>query len=121
MTGFHALIFSADPAADRAFLRDVLGFPYVDDGEGWLIFKLPPAEIGVHPLRDQPGEDRPFQRFSLMVDDIVATVAGLRAKAATITDPVDHGYGLGAELTLPSGAQLEVYEPRHATAKDLPT
>ena len=49
INGLHAMIFSTDAAADRAFLRDVLGFPYVDSGGEWLIFKMPPAEIGVHP------------------------------------------------------------------------
>jgi catechol 2,3-dioxygenase-like lactoylglutathione lyase family enzyme len=119
ITGFHALIFSADPPADRAFLRDVFGFPYVDDGDGWLIFKLPPAELGVHGLRSETQE--PFQGFALMVDDIAATVADLREKSVIVTEPVDRGFGMVAVLTLPSGTPLEVYEPRHATAKDLAT
>ena len=47
--GAHALVYVKDAEGTRAFFRDVLGFPHVDAGEGWLIFRLPPAEIGVHP------------------------------------------------------------------------
>ncbi len=49
IVGAHSIIYSTDPEADRAFLRDVLGFPNVDVGGGWLIFGLPPAEVAVHP------------------------------------------------------------------------
>jgi len=41
--GAHSIIYSKDPESDRAFLRDVLGFPHVDAGEWWFIFGLPPA------------------------------------------------------------------------------
>lgn len=111
----HALMFSADAAADRAFLRDVLGFAYVDDGDGWLIFKLPPSELGVH-----PAEGTPFHQLYLMVDDIAATMADFRSKGVPIvTEPTDRGFGIVATIELPSGATLELYEPRHAVAKDL--
>jgi len=119
ITGLHALLFSNDAAADRAFLRDVLGFPFVDDGGGWLIFKLPPAEMGVHPLEHMPPETKPFHQFALMVDDIAATVADLRTKAVTVTDPVAQEYGIAVHVTLPGGGTIEVYEPRHAVATDL--
>jgi catechol 2,3-dioxygenase-like lactoylglutathione lyase family enzyme len=118
ITGFHALIFSNDAVADREFLRDVLGFPYVNDGDGWLIFKLPPAEIGVHPTHN-PSE-KPSHLFSFMVDDIVTTMADLRAKGVTVLgEPTDRGYGIVAAIVLPGGAEVEIYEPRHRVAKDL--
>jgi len=47
--GAHVLLYSDNPEADRAFFRDTLGFPAVDAGGGWLIFALPPAEVGIHP------------------------------------------------------------------------
>jgi catechol 2,3-dioxygenase-like lactoylglutathione lyase family enzyme len=115
ITGFHALIYSTDAAADRAFLKDVLGFPYVDDGDGWLIFKLPPSEIGVHPVDGAPRHEVFF-----MVDDIAATVAQLASQGVTVTsEPTDRGYGIVAVIELPSGAPLEIYQPTHRTAKDL--
>jgi catechol 2,3-dioxygenase-like lactoylglutathione lyase family enzyme len=111
----HALLYSTDPAADRAFLRDVLGFPYVDDGDGWLIFKAPPAEVGVHPT---DGEPKHYVAF--MVDDITETVSDLSAQGVTITrEPKEQGYGIVAMIALPSGAEVEIYQPTHRTAKDL--
>ena len=47
--GAHVIIYSTDAEADRAFFKDVLEYDYADAGHGWLIFKLPPAEIAVHP------------------------------------------------------------------------
>lgn len=112
----HALMYSTDAAADRAFLRDVLGFAHVDDGNGWLIFKLPPSELGVHPAGDGP----PHHELCLMVDDIAATVADWRARGVEIaSEPADRGFGVLAVVRLPSGAELSVYEPRHAVAYDL--
>ncbi|CAN5490640.1 hypothetical protein BH23ACT3_BH23ACT3_07660 [soil metagenome] len=49
ITGVHALLYTSEPGAVRAIFRDVLGWDHVDDGDGWLIFALPPAELGVHP------------------------------------------------------------------------
>jgi catechol 2,3-dioxygenase-like lactoylglutathione lyase family enzyme len=113
--GVHALIFSADPDADRAFLRDVLGFPYVDDGDGWLIFKLPPSEVGVHP---SDGANR--HELYLMVDDLTQTVADLTSKGVEIVDePTARGYGVEVTIRMPSGATLGIYEPRHRLAIDL--
>ncbi|MDO0938026.1 hypothetical protein QQY66_42240 [Streptomyces sp. DG2A-72] len=39
------MIYTRDAEADRAFIRDVLGWSHVDAGHGWLIFKAPPAEV----------------------------------------------------------------------------
>jgi catechol 2,3-dioxygenase-like lactoylglutathione lyase family enzyme len=113
----HMLIYSADPAADRAFLRDVLGLPYVEDnpGSGWLIFKLPPGELGVHP---DLGKG-PVHELSMICDDIEATVAELTGKGVAFTGPVtDEGFGLVTALRLPGGGELQLYQPKHATAYD---
>jgi predicted enzyme related to lactoylglutathione lyase len=113
----HVLIYSRDPVADRAFLRDVLGWPHVEDdpGSGWLIFKLPPAELGVHP--DAGGG--PVHELSLICDDVEATAAELRAKGVEVTEPVtDAGFGLVTRFRLPGGGELQLYQPRHTTAYD---
>lgn len=114
----HLLIYSTDAAADRAFLRDVLGYPYVEHpepGSGWLIFKLPPAEIAVHPTDGEPKHE-----MYLMCDDIEATVADLTGKGVELAHPVqDAGFGRVTAIRLPSGAELGLYEPRHQTAYDL--
>ena len=49
INALHTLIYASDPEAARAFFRDVLQFPGVDAGGGWLIFRTGPSETGVHP------------------------------------------------------------------------
>ena len=108
----HIILYSTDAEADRIFIRDLLGFAGVDAGDGWLIFKLPPAEIAVHPTSG-PGK----HEFYLMCDDIEKTLADLKAKGVTISQPVsEQAWGLLASIRLPSGADLSIYQPRHPTA-----
>jgi catechol 2,3-dioxygenase-like lactoylglutathione lyase family enzyme len=120
----HALIYSDDPEATRAFLRDVLGWPYVEHPEsepGWLIFRTGPSELGVHPTSGT-FDGREFSyplhhSVSLMCDDIEATVRQLEAKGAEFSGPIqDFGFGLGANLKLPSAGEVLLYEPRHPEA-----
>src|SRR5215467_944154 len=111
--GAHIILYSTDAEADRVFIRDVLGFSGVDAG-GWLIFKLPPAEIAVHPT-DGPGK----HVFYLLCDDLEKTLADLTARGVTISHPPsDQGWGVLASLKLPSGSELSIYQPRHPTAYD---
>ena len=115
INGAHVILYSTDAEADRAFIRDVLGFRGVDAGGGWLIFKLPPAEIAVHPT---DGLEK--HEFYLMCDDIEQTLTELTARGVTISQPVsDQSWGLLAPIKLPSGAELSIYQPRHPTAYDL--
>jgi len=100
INGAHIIIYSRDAEADRQFLRDVLDFAPVDAGDGWLVFKLPPAEVAVHPT-DGGG----VHELYLLCDDVEATVA-------------DQGWGLLVPIVLPGGGQLGLYQPRHPTAFD---
>ena len=110
ITGVHAIVFTADAVADRAFFRDVLGFPSVDAGGGWLIFGLPPAELAAH-----PADGAPHHELYLMCDDVRATVAELAGKGVEFTREVsDEGSDLVTALRLPGGGELALYEPRHA-------
>ena len=111
ITGVHALIFTRDADGVRAFFRDVLGFPSVDAGGGWLIFALPPAELGIHPT-DEKGQ----HELSLMCDDIHSTVEDLKRKGVEFTRPVsDEGFGLVTSAKIPGGGELALYEPKHPT------
>ncbi len=115
ISGAHVIFYSSDAEADRAFIRDVLAFPWVDAGAGWLIFKLPPAEIAVHPT-DGPAK----QELYLMCDDLDETLVDLVAKGVSISrQPSDEGWGILAAIFLPSGAELFLYQPQHLTAYDL--
>lgn len=112
ITGAHALVYTKEPQATRAFFRDVLGFGHVDAGDGWLIFALPPAEVGVHPVDGPTGHE-----LYLMCDDIHATVADLRGKGVEFAEePQERGFGTVAVIQLPGDARLPIYEPRHPTA-----
>jgi catechol 2,3-dioxygenase-like lactoylglutathione lyase family enzyme len=110
ITGVHTVLFSRDAEADRAFFRDVLGFPAVDAGGGWLIFRLPPGEAAFHPAEDGEGHHELY----LMCDDVHATVADLEAKGVEfVRDVSDERWGLVTALRLPGGGELALYEPRH--------
>ncbi|GAA0346408.1 VOC family protein [Streptomyces blastmyceticus] len=114
--GAHVVVFSRDAEADRVFFRDVLRYPYVDAGGGWLIFKLPPSEVAVHPSGESGGHE-----LFLTCDDVRATVAELAAKGVEFTQPVsEEGWGLLTTLRLPGGGDLRLYEPRHEVAYTLP-
>lgn len=136
ITSAHLMIYSDDPPATRAFLRDVLRLPWVADagsspgadtdtpGEAaWLIFATGPSELGVHPTSGEwEGQHYTNPRTHLitfMCDDIDATVAELSERGATFAGEVaDHGYGLVAMMQVPGADDVQVYQPRHATAYD---
>jgi hypothetical protein len=111
ITGAHAVIFTTDADGVRALLRDALGFPSVDAGDGWLIFALPPAELAAHPT-DEAGHHELY----LMCDDVRATVGDLTAKGVEFSRPIgDEAFGLMTAIKLPGGGELGLYQPRHPT------
>ena len=111
ITGIHALLYSPEAEAVRAFFRDTMGWKHVDDGQGWLIFALPPAELGVHP------GDKPAHELCFMCDDIEATVADLREKGVEVKgEPENQGWGIVTTIVLPGGVDVMLYQPRHETA-----
>jgi hypothetical protein len=115
--GAHALFYTPEPEALRAMLRDVFRFPHVDAGGGWLIFALPPAELGVHPAEGPTFESGVRHQLSFMCDDIDATIDELRAKGVDVKgEPEEESYGITVMLELPGGVEAMLYEPRHAVA-----
>ena len=110
--GTHVIIYNEDAAAMRAFCRDTLGFNSVDAGGGWLIFALPPAELGIHPI-----EGAGHHEMYLMCDDIEQTVAELKERGVEFTSGItDAGFGRLSSFKIPGGAELSIYEPKHPTA-----
>jgi len=115
--GAHVVLYSTEPDALRATLRDVFGFQHVDAGEGWLIFALPPAELGVHPAEGPAFQSGVRHQLTLMCDNIGTTVRDLRAKGIRIPgEPKDEGWGVTVIMTLPGGVDVMLYQPRHPTA-----
>jgi hypothetical protein len=112
ITGAHMLLYTPQAEQLRATLRDVVGWSHVDAGDGWLIFALPPAELGVH-----PSQESAHHELSLICDDVKATVAELRERGIEFREePKDLGFGVGATMLLPGGVEVLLYEARHPKA-----
>jgi catechol 2,3-dioxygenase-like lactoylglutathione lyase family enzyme len=111
--GAHVIVYSTDAEADKVFLRDVLGLSSVDAGHGWLIFKLPPAEVAVHPAAMSAHE------LYLMCDDLDRELRALKDKGVTCSDVEEARWGSVAKLALPGGGEIGLYQPNHPTALDL--
>lgn len=111
ISGAHVILYSQDAEADRVFFRDVLGFPSVDAGHGWLIFALPPSEAAIH-----PSEKNGFQELYLMCEDLVLEIASLRDRGVTCAPVHEERWGSVTRVKLPGGGELGLYQPRHPTA-----
>ena len=109
ISGAHVMIFTCDEAGDRAFLRDVLEIPCVDAGGGWLIFKLPPAELGVH-----GGDNNDVHQLYFMCDDLDADIAALVAKGVNCSEPQQASWGRFTSVPLPGGGKIGLYQAQHA-------
>lgn len=110
----HTVINARDSEAARAFFRDTLKLPFADAGHGWLIFALPPGELGIHPTDSEKAEAS--HQLYLMCDDIEATVEELKAKGVEFTRGVkNEGWGLLTAMKIPGGGELQLYQPRHAS------
>ena len=124
INGAHFLLYSADPDGDRAFLRDILEFPSVDAGRGWLIFALPPAEIAVHQAEDAgspptAGDGVVGAALYLMCDDLRSTMNDLGTKGVQFSEIEEPRWGSVTTFALPSGAKIGLYQPKHPTALGL--
>jgi hypothetical protein len=115
--GAHVVLYTTEPDALRATLRDVFGFQHVDAGGGWLIFALPPSEVGVHPAEGSTYLSGARHQLTLMCDNIATTVRDLRTKGIRIPgEPKDEGWGVTVMMSLPGGVEMMLYQPRHPAA-----
>lgn len=112
--GAHVIVYSKDAAADRAFLRDVLGFASVDAGHGWLIFALPPAEVAVHPAEEN---ERPELYF--LCEDLRAEISALAGKGVETSEVQEARWGSITKIRLPGGGEVGLYQPKHPTALNI--
>jgi catechol 2,3-dioxygenase-like lactoylglutathione lyase family enzyme len=112
--GAHVIVYSKDAKADRAFLRDILGFASVDAGHGWLIFALPPAETAVH-----PAEENDRHELYFMCDDLKAEIAALGEKGVRCSEVQEARWGSIAKIRLPGGGEVGLYQPKHPIALGL--
>lgn len=125
INGAHILFYSENPETDRKFFSDILGFPAVDAGRGWLIFGLPPAEAAIHPMdstshhQSEGGNKLLGTDFYLMCDDLQATIQSLQAKNVRCSPVEEANWGIKTTVQLPSGGKIGLYQPKHPTALDL--
>jgi len=122
--GTHFLLYSQDAEADRAFFRDVLELPFVDVGQGWLIFGMSPAEAGIHPLEGEFSQDHAGHQLLgavlyLMCDDLEGTMKTLAAKNVRCTEVETAPWGRKTTIPLPSGGEIGLYQASHPTALHL--
>jgi hypothetical protein len=112
--GVHTMFYSSKPDELRAFIRDKLGFPFTDVGDGWLIFELPEADMGCHPVDPEGGEPAGTHNISFYCDDIHQTVETLRSRGVEFTDPVsDQGFGLVTFFAMPGIGKVLLYQPHY--------
>ncbi|MHC4973734.1 MAG: VOC family protein [Planctomycetota bacterium] len=106
--GVHAMFYTTDAEATRAFIRDKLRLPSHDVGDGWLIFDAPEVEVGCHP------SEKRFHGVSFYCDDIEATMAELKERGVEFKSPVkDAGYGLVTMFAVPGAGDVELYQPKY--------
>ena len=108
INGGHVIVYSKDAEADRAFIRDVLKFKFIDVHKGWLIFKLPPSEIAVH-----PSDENDMHEFYLMTDDLDTEMTLLKKAGVKCEKASQQAWGRLTRVKLPGGGTLGLYQPRH--------
>jgi hypothetical protein len=108
INGGHVIIYSRDAEADRAFIRDVLKFKHVDVNAGWLIFKLPPSELAVH-----PSDENDLHEFYLMTDDLDLQISTMKKAGVKCDSVSQQSWGRSTRIQLPGGGTLGLYQPRY--------
>jgi len=111
INGAHIIVYSKDAESDRAFFRDILKFPAVDAGHGWLIFALPPGEAAFH-----PSEKNDLHELYFMCDDLKATMESLKGKKVKCGSVKEVQWGSLTTISLPGGGKIGLYQPKHPTA-----
>lgn len=111
--GVHTMFYSSQAEALRLFFRDKLGFKATDVGDGWLIFDMPEADLGVHPTEEgEPASGTP--NISFYCDDIQQTVKDLKAKGVEFSKEIaDHGYGFVTFFKAPGDFEIQLYQPKY--------
>jgi len=113
--GIHAMFYTSEPEALRAFLRDKMKLPFTDVGGGWLIFDLPEGDVGVHPTEPKGGPPSGTHDVSFYCEDLPKTVQEMRERGVEFDDEIeDRGYGRVVNLTMPGGVKVQLYEPRYS-------
>ena len=110
--GVHTMFYSSEAEELRAFIRDKLRFPFTDTGEGWLIFDLPEADMGCHPVEGEDIKHSGRHDISFYCDDINKTVEELKSRGVEFTDEItSQGYGHVIHFIMPGNVKVQLYQP----------
>ncbi|MEP7322236.1 MAG: hypothetical protein ABI761_09960 [Saprospiraceae bacterium] len=112
--GVHTMFYSSDASGLRTFLKDKLKLESMDIGQGWLIFKLPEADLGCHPSDENHGAPSGTHDISFYCDHIEQTVAELKNSGVTFRGEIeDHGYGFVTHFWAPGDFWIQLYQPKY--------
>ena len=108
ITGLHAMFYSTDAEATRAFIREKLGFPHFEATPDWPIFTPPESELGCHPSEKQ------FHEMTFYCDDIETTVAELTGRGVEFEGGItDAGFGLVTNMLVPGVGEVGLYQAKY--------
>ncbi len=113
--GAHVVVASSNPESDQKFFREFLNLSSVDAGGGYIIFGLPASEVSIH----QTEGKLPQHQLFFLCEDIDAIVADVTRRGIACSERQDQGWGIVVEVTLPSGAPLNIYQAKHARPMDI--
>jgi predicted enzyme related to lactoylglutathione lyase len=119
ISAVHCLVYADDADAARAFFRDVLRWPHVDSGGGWLIFGSGPSEVAAHPTTadGEPSSTGQRHEITLVCDDLEVTVAELAGRGAEFMRGIrDDGFGWTISMKVPGAGEMMLYQPKHLPA-----
>lgn len=108
INGAHVVVYSKDAEADRNFFRDLPEFSSVDAGHGWLIFRLPEAELAFHPAQTNDRHEIYF-----LCDDLKTEIEALRARGVECSAVTEERWGSVTKIRLPGGGEIGLYQPKH--------
>lgn len=108
------MFYSSDASGLRTFLRDKLKLEATDIGEGWLIFKLPEADLGCHPSDEIHDAPSGTHDISFYCDHIEQTVEELKNSGVKFKGEIeDHGYGFVTHFWAPGDFWIQLYQPKY--------
>ena len=101
ISGIQTIIYSKNAQADRAFFKDVLGFPADAGADGWLTFTLPPSELACLPAQEN---DRHVMYF--ICDDLHGLIRQLAAHRVRCSPILEEPWGLRLDCSCQGAARL---------------
>ncbi len=115
--GINTMFYSTKPKEMREFLRDKIGFPATDIGDGWLVFDIAAGgDMGVEQADEsgEKGSPSGTHHISFYCDNIYETVDELKSKGVEFKGAIeDLEWGLVTYFKVPGDFYLQLYEQKY--------